>query len=69
MEREVGVLTGLWQRKFEVVNCVITDQYSQGKEFWDALDPDNTKQVLEVVKEEVRLNVRLAIQDLISAQN
>jgi hypothetical protein len=28
---------------------------SQGKEFWDALDPDNTKQVLEAVKEEVSL--------------
>jgi hypothetical protein len=42
---------------------------SRGKEFWDALDPDNTKQVLEAVKEEVKLNVRLAIQDLISAQN
>jgi hypothetical protein len=42
---------------------------SQGKEFWDALDPDNTKQVLEAVKEEVKLYVRLAIQDLISAQN
>lgn len=25
---------------------------SRGKEFWDALDPDNTKQVLEAVKEE-----------------
>ena len=37
--------------------------------FWDALDPDNTKQVLEAVKEEVKLYVRLAIQNLISAQN
>jgi hypothetical protein len=42
---------------------------SRGKEFWDALDPDNMKQVLEAVKEEVKLYVRLAIQDLISAQN
>lgn len=42
---------------------------SRGKEFWDALDPHNTKQVLEAVKEVVRLNVRLVIQDLISAQN
>jgi hypothetical protein len=39
---------------------------SRGKEFWDALDPDNVKQVLEAVKEEVKLNVGLAIQDLIS---
>jgi len=40
---------------------------SRGKEFWDALDPENMKLVLEAVKEEVRLNIRLAIQDLISA--
>jgi hypothetical protein len=33
------------------------------------LDPDNMKQVLETVKEEVKLYIRLAIQDLISAQN
>jgi hypothetical protein len=26
---------------------------SRGKEFWDTLDPDNMKQVLEAVKEEV----------------
>jgi len=25
---------------------------SRGKEFWDALDPDNSRQVLEAVKEE-----------------
>jgi hypothetical protein len=42
---------------------------SRGKEFWDALDPDNMKQVLEAVKEEVKLYVRLAIQNLISSQN
>jgi len=27
---------------------------SRGKEFWDALDPDNVKQVLEAVKEEFK---------------
>lgn len=42
---------------------------SRGKEFWNALDPDNKKQVLEAVKEEVKLTVRLTVQDLISAQN
>lgn len=42
---------------------------SRGKEFWDALDPDNMKEVLEAVKEEVNLHARLAIQDLTSAQN
>jgi len=31
---------------------------SRGKEFWDALDPDNMNQVLEAVKEEVKLNAR-----------
>ena len=40
---------------------------SRGKEFWDPLDSDNMKQVLEAVKEEVKLCVRLVIQDLISA--
>ena len=38
---------------------------SRAKEFWDSLDPDNMKQVLETVKEEVKLNIMLAIQDLI----
>jgi hypothetical protein len=42
---------------------------SRGKEFWDALDPDNTEQVLEAVKDEVKLYIRLAIQNLISTQN
>jgi hypothetical protein len=44
---------------------------SRGKEFWDALDLDDmdSKQLLEAVKEEVKLYVRLATQDLISAPN
>jgi hypothetical protein len=42
---------------------------SRGKEFWDALDPDNSRQVLEAVKEEVKLYVRLSIHNLTSAQN
>jgi hypothetical protein len=42
---------------------------SWGKEFRDAPDPDNMKQVLEAVKEEVKLYVRFTIQDLIYAQN
>ena len=42
---------------------------SRGKEFWEALDPSNSKQVVEAVKEEVKLYVRLVIQDLISTQN
>lgn len=32
---------------------------SRGKEFWDTLDPDNMKEVLEAVKEEVKLNAKL----------
>jgi hypothetical protein len=27
---------------------------AQSKEFWDALDPENMKQVLEAVKDEVK---------------
>lgn len=41
---------------------------SQGKEFWNALNPDFIKQVLEAVKEQVKLYDRLAIQNLISDQ-
>ena len=42
---------------------------SWGKDFRDAPDPDNMKQVLEAVKEEVKLYVKFTIQDLIYAQN
>lgn len=39
---------------------------SRSKEFWDSLDPENMKQVLEAVKEEVNVKkiVRLTVQDL-----
>jgi len=33
----------------------------RGREFWDALDPDNMEQVLKAVKEQVKLCVTFVI--------